>query len=175
MDYVNPTDKDLKNTLLQPILLASRKSCHWEGNDFLQAGDHHFAFSITSHQPDWKNGYRFGRQANEKLHVVINPQKKKNANLPEVLSFFSTGDNNIIISAIKKCEDDNSLILRLFETEGKSINSHLNTYFNLNDALKTNIIEEEGEKIPVSKNQLNFEIGKYAIETYKMIPNLSGN
>lgn len=173
-DYIDPTGMEIKKPVLQPILLASRKSCHWEGNDFLQAGDHHFTFSITSHQPDWKNGYRFGRQANEKLHVVINPQKNKDANLPEALSFFSTGNNNIIISAIKKCEDDNSLILRLYESEGKSIDSYLNTHFILNDALKTDIIEEEGKKIPVSKNQLNFEIGKYAIETYKMIPNLTG-
>ncbi|MGB8317686.1 MAG: glycoside hydrolase family 38 C-terminal domain-containing protein, partial [Ignavibacteriaceae bacterium] len=48
-DYIDPTDSLDKNTLLQPLLLASRRSCHWQGNEYLQTGDHHFEFSLTSH------------------------------------------------------------------------------------------------------------------------------
>jgi len=167
-DYIDPTGKGITNPVLQPILLASRKSCHWEGNDYLQAGDHFFSFSITSHQPDWKNGYKFGRQANEKLLIVVNPDHHRKKSLPEELSFFSTGNENIVISTIKKCEDDASLVIRLYESEGVKADVSLITHFDLKDAFKTNIIEEEGVKIPVEKNLLRMDIGKYAIETFKL-------
>ena len=52
-------------TLLQPILLASRKSCHSEGNEYLQTGDHDYFFSITTDKPGTENSFHFGRQANE--------------------------------------------------------------------------------------------------------------
>ena len=69
-DWIDPTDHPVTNQILQAILLASRKSCHGEGNEYLQTGNHFFTFSMTSHQPGWKNGALFGRQANEKLIAV---------------------------------------------------------------------------------------------------------
>ena len=69
-DWIDPTDNPKDYTVLQPILLASRRSCHWEGNEYLQTGDHHFRFSITSHKPGWKNGAVFGRAANELLQTA---------------------------------------------------------------------------------------------------------
>jgi alpha-mannosidase len=169
-DYIDPTVEGNNLPVLQPILLASRKSCHWEGNEYLQQGDHHFHFSITSHRPDWRNGYRFGRQANEKLHVVFNPEMRSKADLPEELSFFSTGAKNVMISAIKKCDDDNSLILRLFEIEGRSISGSLTSYFDLDRAFETSLIEEVNEEVGIRTNQLPLEIGKHAIETFKLVP-----
>ena len=38
-DWINPT-KDGDADLLQHVLLASRTSCHWEGNEYSQAGKH---------------------------------------------------------------------------------------------------------------------------------------
>ena len=59
-DYLDPTPDPASSTLIQPILFASRKSCHWEGNDYIQLGDHHFSFSLYIHEPGWKNGFHFG-------------------------------------------------------------------------------------------------------------------
>lgn len=169
-DYIDPTDKGIRKPVLQPLLLASRRSCHGEGNEYLQAGDHHFSFSLTSHHPDWKNGYKFGRQSNEKLFVVFDPPASENETLPEEISFFSVDRENAIISTIKKCEDDNSLIVRVYESEGKEGSSNLTSHFNLKKAFKTNIIEEEGVEISTNINHLNLDIGKHAIETFKLIP-----
>ncbi len=171
-DYIDPTDQGIRKPVLQPLLLASRRSCHGEGNEYLQTGDHHFSFSLTSHQPDWKNGYKFGRQSNEKLLVILNPPGSENETLPEELSFFSVDRGNVIISAIKKCDDDNSLIVRVYESEGNEGDNTMTSHFDLKKAFKTNIIEEEGVEIPARKNHINLGIGKYAIETFKLVPGL---
>ncbi len=39
-DYQDPTDQPLSSPMLQPVLLASRRSCHGLGPWYLQAGDH---------------------------------------------------------------------------------------------------------------------------------------
>ncbi len=70
MDFSDPTDNPVGYTILQPVLLASRRSCHWEGNWYLQEGDHRFSFSLTSHEPGWKNGYRFAEGVAAPLMAV---------------------------------------------------------------------------------------------------------
>ncbi|MCK7473252.1 MAG: hypothetical protein MZV49_06380 [Rhodopseudomonas palustris] len=69
-DYKDPTDDPVPYPVLQPILLASRRSCHGEGNWYLQEGDHHYRFSLTSHAAGWRNGYRAGIAANAPLIAV---------------------------------------------------------------------------------------------------------
>jgi alpha-mannosidase len=61
-DWIDPTDNPVKNQILQPILIASRLSCH-HGKEMntLQTGNHYFKFSVTSHKPGWINGAAFGR------------------------------------------------------------------------------------------------------------------
>ncbi|NOX89063.1 MAG: hypothetical protein GXO77_08555, partial [Calditrichaeota bacterium] len=70
-DYQDPTDDPVDYPILQPLLLASRKSCHREGNWYLQKGDHSFHFSLTSHKGDWKYGYRTAKEANQPLIPVV--------------------------------------------------------------------------------------------------------
>ena len=54
-DWVNPTDNDSEEIVLQPILLATRRSCNGssDANWYLQRGNHHFNFSLTSFGSNW--------------------------------------------------------------------------------------------------------------------------
>ena len=169
-DWVDPTNDPVDNPVLQPILLASRKSCHWEGNEYLQKEDHHFSFSILSHKAGWENGYRFGMQANNPLRAVVQEHTIKNTYLPTEKSFFEIPENQVLISTVKKGEDDNSVVVRLYDIEGKDSQIDLNTFFNIESGEHTNIIEEEGKKIPVSDYSFKTDIGHHAIETFKLIP-----
>ncbi|HXC62651.1 MAG TPA: glycoside hydrolase family 38 C-terminal domain-containing protein, partial [Nitrospiria bacterium] len=47
-DYLDSKEKKDLFTLLQPILLASRRSCHPQGNFYSPAGDYDFHFALTS-------------------------------------------------------------------------------------------------------------------------------
>ena len=53
-DWIDPTSNPAGYAILQPVLLASRKSCHGEGNYYLQPGDHNYTFSIYSHKETGK-------------------------------------------------------------------------------------------------------------------------
>ena len=167
-DYLDPTDDPVSTVILQPILLASRVSCHSEGNQYLQTGNHHFSFSLNSHHSGWINGYKTGRQANERLYVVVDPKSYADAGLPEEKSFFSLDGEDIIISTIKKAEDDQSVVVRMFDLKGESRNVKLNHDFNFNHAVSTSLVEENIQDIQSKKNQTNIKIGHHAIETVKL-------
>tara|TARA_R110000868_G_scaffold76774_5_gene220545 strand:+ start:43841 stop:46537 length:2697 start_codon:yes stop_codon:yes gene_type:complete len=167
-DWTNPVDSLSTQTILQPILLASRKSCHWEGNNYHQTGDHHFNFSITSHVSGWKNGQRMGKQANEKPKVVVYPDPHKETMLPESLSFFNLDHDNVIISTIKKAEDDHSVVLRAYETDGDDVDVAISMFKPITKAHLTSLIEQPIKEINVDKHKIKLNLGHNAIETIKV-------
>jgi alpha-mannosidase len=168
-DYIDPKGLSSGALLLQPIMLASRRSCHRLGNEYLQTGNHYYHFSLTSHKPGFENGYKFGRQSNEKLLVVVDPQAGKTSTLPEELSFFSVDAPNISVSTIKKAEDDNNVIIRLFETGIGEAKINLNSWFKIKKAERTNMLEYEGKVIDSKSNMIPLDMGSHAIETIKLI------
>lgn len=167
-DWIDPTTNPLKNQMLQPILLASRKSCHWEGNDYLQTGDHTFGFSFTSHPSGWVNGNTFGREANEQLQPVWADHRLTTASLPESLSFFSTDQEQVLISTIKKSEDTDETIVRLVDLEGKNKEVKLQCFKKIEGATQTNLIENEAKTLPVNGNSLPIQLGHHSIETFRI-------
>lgn len=167
-DYLDPTNGNNKSTILQPLLLASRRSCHGEGNEYLQAGNHDFSFSLFSHQPGWTEGGRAAKQANEELVIVVGPNTRKGAGLPEEQSFFSFDHDEVIISTIKKAEDDNTVIVRLYDVKGVDREVILNVGSSFSHAVGTNLIEEEITEIPLKNNMVRINLGHHAIETIKL-------
>ena len=169
-DYQDPTPVPASHPILQAVLLASRRSCHGEGNWYLQEGDHTFKFSLFSHTPGWQRGYRRGVQANHPLAAVVNPGQASAAPLPEEKSFFSVSAGNVVISTIKKCEDDDSVIIRVYDIEGVDSEVQLSSFMPIDKAELVNMIEEEGKAIPTLKSGPKFRVGHHAIETLKLKP-----
>jgi alpha-mannosidase len=166
VDYIDPTGQPSEYPLIQPILLASRRSCHWEGNEYLQTGNHYFSFSLLSHKPGWENGFRFGIQANEKLQVVVAAEPYKTNSLPEELSFFSVENDNVVISAVKKAEDESATVVRIYEISGKSAETVVKCFKPMKEAFHTNLIEEPLDSQPLFNGTLPLKTGPYSIETY---------
>ncbi|TAJ12307.1 alpha-mannosidase [Marinilabiliaceae bacterium JC017] len=165
-DYIDPINT--KATTLQPILLASRHSCHWEGNPYPQTGDHHFAFSLTTTGAGLEEANRKGVEANEPLLVVVEPEQVVKAHLPERMSFLSVTDKDLIISAIKKAEDSDDLIIRCYNTSGKNKEVEINLFKPIKAMEQATLIEESLKPIPTEKGKVNVSVGKYGIETFKV-------
>jgi alpha-mannosidase len=160
-DWINPAqpgDRDL----LQHVLLASRTSCHWEGNEYSQAGNHAYSHVLTSNKAGETDGSRISKQFNDPVKVIVNPEKSAKANLAEEMEFFSIDTDNVIVSAIKKAEDGDGIVVRLYDAEGKESEVNLRAYFSLGNLEKTSIIEEN--QVATGK----IEIKPFGIETYRL-------
>jgi alpha-mannosidase len=167
-DYIDPTPDPGESTLIQPILFASRKSCHWEGNDYIQLGDHHFSFSLYLHEPGWKNGFHNGKQGQNKLYTILDPVKGLNSTLPEQKSFITTVGEQIMLTAFKKSEDDGSVTLRMTDMSGSEQNVQLEMFIPFKKLYRTSLIEEDAKDTGINGKLFNLKIGKNSIETYKL-------
>ena len=167
-DYLDPTPSPLAGPVLQPLLLASRKSCHGLGNFYLQAGDHAFRFSLVPHAGGWQNGWREAVQANTPLLAVVDPPPAA-PSLPETLSFCELSAANLVVTALKKCDDDDSLILRCYDIAGRDSHTELRFFRPLLGIERTNLIE--GQPQPASPDgKAGFAVGHHAIETFRLRP-----
>ena len=84
------------------------------------AGHHEFKYAIVSHTGDWREAEmeRLGRAFNTPLIGWLS-SSPGSGSLPPVFSFIELNNTpNVIISAIKKADRDNSVIVRLAETNG---------------------------------------------------------
>jgi alpha-mannosidase len=167
-DYSDPTSNPSPGPMLQPVLLASRRSCHGEGPWYLQKGDHHYRFVLTSHRPG--EGRQFGASSNALFYAVFNPPPQQARTLPESSSFFGTGSDNVVLSAMKKGEDDESVVVRLYEASGTNATTSISLPFSVAKVEKTNMIEEEGQVSDISPSPsgvVPLSISHHGVETYK--------
>ncbi|WP_242135624.1 glycoside hydrolase family 38 N-terminal domain-containing protein [Aestuariivivens marinum] len=160
IDWIDPTTENKSNTLLQHVLLASRTSCHWEGNEYSQEGNHTFQNILTSNKAGENTGERIAKQYNDPIRIVINPDKSVHATLPEHLSFFNIDADNVIVTTIKKAEDTDELVIRMYDAQGEETSVGLKSFFNIGNYKHTNIIEEN--PVPIS----GLKVPKYSIETF---------
>jgi alpha-mannosidase len=169
-DYMDPTEPKSERLMLQPVLLASRRSCHGEGPWYLQKGDHHYRFSLTSHGPGWQSGQRQGVEANAPLTAISDRPENPEAHLPESGSFLSLDADNLVLSTMKKCEDDESVIVRLFDAAGKAGSGHLTFFTPVRKAEETSLLEDVVTTVPSEKNRVGVNVGAYEIRTLKITP-----
>ncbi len=169
-DYIDPTDRPVDYPVLQAILLASRRSCHGQGNWYLQEGDHRYRFSLTSHAPGWRNGRKPGIESNHPLHAVPGFVAAASSPLPEDKSFFSFTADNILLSTVKKAEDDDSVVLRCYDIEGWNSDLLLHSFIPWGKADSVNMIEEGGTPLTLNKEGVALKVGHHAIETVRLVP-----
>lgn len=102
--------------------------------------------------------------------VAFNPRPSGPPTLPEEKSFFSVAADNIVLSTMKKCEDDDAVVLRFYEDAGMNGTAKVRFVTLLQSVQNTNIIEEEGRPMPLKSDEISLKLPHHSIETYKVVP-----
>lgn len=170
-DYEDRSPPPVLTPVLQPILIASIRSCGGDQYYYRQEGMYGYRFSLTTHKGDWKNGYRFGYEFNHSLYPVMVPEKAKPVLAEGEGSFLTVKQKNVIISTFKKAEDDDSYVMRCFDMEGEGGKAAIEVLRPIERLRETNIIEEEGNDITAKADGKGFvtAIEPYGIHTYKLV------
>ncbi len=166
-DYKNPTDLATNSTMLQPILLASRQSCHGLGPLYHQTGTHLMSFSLFTHKPGWQNGYREALQSKHPLLVSMS-ENSPDAFLPMQFSFVGLQAEGVRLSALKKAEEGDDWILRIYNLESLSKEVEVALPFDIEAAFMTNMLETPVGQVSFFGNRLFLNLGGHAIETVRI-------
>ena len=133
-------------------------------------GHHEFTYSLYPHAGTWKEALtvRQGYEVNYPLVAVTTAAHQ--GTLPPSQSFFSTQEDNVVITAIKKDEDDNSLIVRFYEWAGKKGDVHLTLPQAASAAWQTNLMEVAPSTLSVDSTGkvVTVPTSAYEIKTVKV-------
>lgn len=132
-------------------------------------GIHEITYSLYPHRGDWRSAGTVmkGYELNEPLIALVTD--KHQGTLPKFKSFLSVSAPNIVVTSLKRAEDDDSLILRFYETDGADCKAAIKLGLPVDSAVETDLMEREvGEKIPVKDGAFTVEVKKYEIKTYKL-------
>ena len=90
---------------------------------FTDIGEHEFTYSLFPHKGNYSTGGVV--QAAHELNFAPQVYRIKKTINNCYRSFFRTGDSSLIISTVKKAENSNDIIVRLYESAGIEISTWL--------------------------------------------------
>jgi len=127
-------------------------------------GHQHFTFALYPHAGDWKQALtvRHGYEYNYRLRAV--QVEAHNGTLPLEHSFLTVKPENVVLTAMKKAEDSDSLILHMYEWAGKQANVEIAVPPGATAATETNLMEKpEGSPLTVTGDHVTVPIHPYEI------------
>jgi alpha-mannosidase len=134
-------------------------------------GFHEFTYSIAPHAGGWEaaNTVHKGMEVNYPLMPVVSGTH--DGALGDSFSFASSDKDNVIISAVKRAEDDpTAYILRLYESEGAASTAVTITLANpIQEAYEMDMIEWNNiGSVSYVSNQLSLTLTDYDIRTIRV-------
>jgi alpha-mannosidase len=156
---------DDKDNVLRISLLRSPTSPDPDADQ----GHHHFSYALYPHAADWKQALtvRRGYEYNYKLQAM--QVESHTGSLPAKYSYVSVKPENVVLTALKKAEDDNGLIFRVYEWAGKSGDVEIHLPKGATGATVTNLLEKpEGEALKIAGDSVTAPIHPFEILTVKV-------
>jgi alpha-mannosidase len=129
-------------------------------------GHHHFTYALYPHGGDWKQALtvRHGYEYNYRLQAA--QVQSHIGSLPAKYSYVTVKPENVVLTALKKAEDTNGLIFRVYEWAGKSSDVEIHLPKGATGATVTNLMERpEGAALKIVGDTVTAPIHPYEILT----------
>jgi alpha-mannosidase len=132
-------------------------------------GPHHFSYALYPHAGDWKQALTIRRGYNYNYPMHAAQVLEHDGPLPAEQSFIAVTPDNVVLTAVKKSEDADALILHFYEWAGKETTAKIEVPAGAISAELTDLMENpSGKRIPVESGSVTVPVGKYAIESLRV-------
>ncbi len=155
---------DAKGNVLRLSLLRSPE---WP-DPHADEGHHEFTYSLYPHEGGWKKALTIRRGYELNYKLIPLSAERHDGKLASQHSFLGVQQGNVIVSAMKKSEDDNALIVRFYEWEGKEGPVTVQVPPGAESASETDLMEKPLSTLPVRGGVINVPTKPYEIKTIKI-------
>ena len=135
--------------------------------DALELKELEFEYALEPHDGDWREVESY-KLAQEFLHSPLAVQGDFRGNNPGKFSFLRISPDNLILSAFKKAEDSDEVLLRFFETRGEKTMAEIELFREINRAAVTDLLEQEEYELKPEHNRLIIKVNPFEIVTLKL-------
>jgi alpha-mannosidase len=128
-------------------------------------GDHHFTYALMPHPGDFREAGVI--EAAEDLNAPLLPMR---GSLPagSQRSLIEVDTPQVIVEAIKRAEDSNAVIVRLYEAWGRSCRARVRTTLPASRAFLCDLLERQREEVAVRDGVVELELTPFKILTLKL-------
>jgi alpha-mannosidase len=157
---------DAKDNVLRLSLLRSPE---WP-DPHTDEGHHEFTYSLYPHAGTWREALTVRQGYAVNVPLLTTTTTRHQGSLPPSQTFFSTQEDNVVITAIKKDADDSSLIVRFYEWAGTKGDVHLTLPQAAVSAWQTNLMEVDPNplKLDAGGKTVTVPTNPYEIKTVKV-------
>ncbi len=129
--------------------------------------DHYFTYAIYPHQGCWQDSCV--QQAALELNNPLRGIETIQNGMEDSIGLVQVDADNIVIDTIKRAEEEQAYIIRLYEYKNRKTGSVTMTFgIPISRIVETNLMERELGEVQVQNNQICFNITGYEIKTYKL-------
>jgi len=130
--------------------------------------DQAFVYALYPHLGDHIQGRvaQAGYELNCPIRVV--PIESRTGDGPRERSFLQVDAPNVIVEAVKKAEDDDGMVIRLYECENRGTRAKLWLDFPVTAAFETNLMEEVINPLELTENSVALKFLPFEIKTVKV-------
>jgi alpha-mannosidase len=130
-------------------------------------GKHRFTYALMPHPGDFREA------------GVIAAAEDLNHPLRVVRGGLASGDRRslievdrpqVVVEAVKRAEDSEAVVVRLYESWGGRCKAILRTSLPASRAYLCDLLERERDEVPVRNGQIELEVGPFKILTLKLVP-----
>ncbi len=150
------------------LRLTLLRSPVWPDPD-ADRGHQHFTYAIYPHTGSWKEAQTMHRGYELNTPLIATQVAPHTGMLGATHSFASVDNANVTLTAVKKAEDADALVFRMFEWAGTASEVKLHVPPGAQYAAESNMMEKvEGSHLPVSADTVSLPIKPYEILTVQV-------
>ncbi|HXM02041.1 MAG TPA: glycoside hydrolase family 38 C-terminal domain-containing protein, partial [Chthoniobacterales bacterium] len=131
---------------------------------YADEGEHEFLYAVYPHSGDWRNGtVREAGEIHSPLRIISNGKAE---GWP---SLFRFTEESLKLAALKKAEDSDAIILRLYEPHGARGKTTIETALPPQKAAMVNILEDETEELSIEdERRITLEFNPFQVISLKL-------
>jgi len=155
---------DIKDGVMRLTLLKSAV----EPNADADREIHEFIYSLYPHAGDWRKAGTVQMAYSLNCPLYTKVEESHEGTLPASFSLVEIDCENVIIEVIKKAEDSEDIIIRLYECFNKKTNARLSFFKEISAVWECDLLENNIAKLETKDNWFKFLINPYEIKTFKL-------
>jgi alpha-mannosidase len=152
------------------LRLTLLRSPTWPDAD-ADRGMQHFTYAIYPHAGTWQQAETVHRAYELNTPLTAQQVFPHTGTLPAMHSFVSVDEPNMILSAVKKAEDSDALIFRVYDATGKGGAMHLHVPQGATGAVEMNLMDAPvagAAVLAVEKDTVTLAMKPWEIRTVKV-------
>ena len=131
-------------------------------------GEHEFTYSLLPHAGDHVTGEVIQRAYELNVPLRVTPVAPHTGAAPATASLLRVNEPNIIVEAVKKAEENDDLVIRMYESTGASTRATVRIRLPFASAALVDLLEEHPQPLDVVDGSVTLDFGPFEIHTLRV-------